>query len=247
MSDAKAHYATLLAPVYAWSVSQAGDPVARAAAWLAQHELERYATYLDLGAGFGAHALALLRAGKRVTAVDFDPLLVSALRQSAAEHASRLTLAQAEMLEFLRGAGAARWDAILCLGDTLTHLTTIEAVAELLELGARHLSPGGRLALAYRDSTRFAADGVERFREVARDARRTMHCLLEPIDDEHLRVTDLVTEVEPDGPRTRLSDYVKLRLSPTRIAQFAAASGLVLTRQAEEAGMTTLVFHAAER
>jgi len=242
MSDAKDHYATLLGPIYAWSVSQAGDPVARATAWLAHHELARYETYLDLGAGFGAHTLALLRASKRVTAVDFDATLVSELRRAANEHASRLALEEAEMLEFLRLAGDATWDVVLCAGDTLTHLPTRATVTELLHQAARHLRPAGRLALAYRDSTRLHADGVGRFREVARDARRTMHCLLEPIDATHLRVTDIVTELEPDGPRTRLGDYVKLRLSPEWLRGEAEKAGLALERETEEAGMTTLVF-----
>jgi SAM-dependent methyltransferase len=243
-SDVRRHYQELLAPIYAWSVAAAGDPFARAGAWLARLRLDDGASYLDLGAGFGAHAAVLARLGKRVTAVDVDPTLVAELRVALGEHAAGATVVEDDLIAFVAGAGDARWDVIMCLGDTLTHLTTTADVARLLEGCARHLGPGGRLVLSYRDSTRLADVGVARFREVARDARRTMHCLLEPIDDLHLRVTDLVTEVLPDGPRTRISDYVKLRLAPGRVAAWASAAGLTLAAEDEERGMTSQIFTA---
>jgi len=55
-------------------------------------------------------------------------------------------------------------------------------------------------------------------------------------------VTDLVTDVTPSGPSTRISDYVKLRLAPSRLAGWATEAGLVLDQQAEERGLVTLVF-----
>jgi SAM-dependent methyltransferase len=254
VSDAKRHYAELLGSVYQWFVTAGGDPIARAEAFLARHDLADGETYLDLGAGFGQHTLSLLSAGKRVTAVDFDPTLLAELRAGAAARglapagaAASLAVHEADLLDFLRDAGEARWDVVLCLGDTLTHLPTVAAARELLAECARHLTAAGRLALSYRDSTTFAAEGTARFREVARDARRTMHCLLEPIDAEHLRVTDIVTELMPEGPRTRLSDYVKLRLAPDRIIGWAESAGLRLERREEAAGMLTLVFGRTER
>lgn len=244
MSDVKRHYAELLGSVYTWYTSSAGDPVARAAAWLERHGLAGATTYLDLGAGSGAHVVALLRAGKRVTAVDFDAALLAELRANAADHAGRLVVHEAELLAFLRTAERRSFDIILCAGDTLTHLATIGDVEEFVRESARCLAPGGCLAVSYRDSTRFSAEGVARFVEVARDARRTMHCLLEPIDAEHLRVTDIVTEVLASGPRTRIGDYVKLRILPERIVSFASAAGLTLAEQSDERGMTTLCFRA---
>lgn len=244
MSDVKRHYAELLGPVYTWYTSIAGDPAARAASWLERYGLAAYETYLDLGAGSGAHARALLAAGKSVTAVDFDAGLLSELRAQTPEHGARLTLKEADLLAYLRDAQQRRFDVVLCVGDTLTHLPAESSVVELVERSARLLTSNGRLALSYRDSTRFAAEGVGRFIEVARDRRRTMHCLLEPIDAGHLRVTDIVTEVEAEGPRTRLGDYVKLRIAPERILEAARAAGLELERRGDEGGLTTLCFRA---
>lgn len=241
MSEVKRHYAELLGPVYTWYTSIAGDPAVRAASWLERYGLTAYETYLDLGAGSGAHARALLGAGKRVTAVDFDARLLGELSAATHAHAERLSLAETDLLAYLRGAEQ-RFDVILCVGDTLTHLAAESSVVELVERSARLLTTGGRLALSYRDSTRFAAEGVRRFIEVARDRQRTLHCLLEPIDAGHLRVTDIVTELEADGPRTRLSDYVKLRIAPERLLEAARVAGLELERRGDENGLTTLCF-----
>ncbi|HEV8549802.1 MAG TPA: class I SAM-dependent methyltransferase [Polyangiaceae bacterium] len=242
MSSVKQHYEALLGSVYSWYVSAAGDPWERAAAFLARHGLDRAEHTLDLGAGFGAHAVALARSGKRVTAVDFDRTLLAELRESAREHAERVEVVEEELLAFVRGAARDSFGAVLCLGDTLTHLESARDAEALIRESARCLTRGGQLALSYRDSSGFSAEGVARFREVARDATRTLHCLLEPVSAERLRVTDIVTEVTPEGPRTRLGDYFKLRLAPERVVAWAQAAGLREVRRAEEAGMLTLVF-----
>src|SRR3954447_18529231 len=125
MSDVKRHYAELLGPVYTWYTSVAGDPVARAARWLERHGLGTQTRYLDLGSGSGAHALALLQAGKRVTAVDFDTTLLDELRVAAASYAERLTLHADDLLACVRAAAPASFDVVLCVGDTLTHLPAL--------------------------------------------------------------------------------------------------------------------------
>jgi 2-polyprenyl-3-methyl-5-hydroxy-6-metoxy-1,4-benzoquinol methylase len=241
MTHAKDHYERLLGDVYAWSVSQRGNPFDRGAAWLARHGLDEATTYLDLGAGFGAHTLPLARAGKTVTAVDFDRTLLAGLAANLGDAAPRVTAVQGDFLDVLSAPTGGPWDVILCAGDTITHLPDVGAVQALLAGSARGLSPGGRLALQYRDSTAFSATGTARFLEVARDSTRIMHCLLEPIDDERLRVTDIVTETSADGPITRISDYVKLRLAPSRLVAMAGDAGLSLAARTDEAGMTTLV------
>lgn len=240
------HYERLLASVYAWSVSVAGDPFSRAHDCLTRAALLDGASYLDLGAGFGAHALVLARAGKTVTAVDTSAALLADLERTSHAEALRIETHRADLLEFLRGAAADRtWDVILCLGDTLTHLPSHDAVRTLFELIAAHLTPAGRAAISYRDSTNFSATGTARFIPVARDHTRTMHCFLEPIDEDRLRVTDIVTEVGPNGPETRLSDYVKLRLAPTWVRSAAEAAGLALVNDFEDRGMVTQIFAPA--
>jgi SAM-dependent methyltransferase len=238
MTAARDHYDTLLGEVYSWSVAAPGDPFARAERWLKRHALDRASCYLDLGAGFGAHTVPLARAGKKVTAVDSSAMLVAELKATLRGQLDQVEIYEGNLLHFLENAHPRRWEVILCLGDTLAHLPRMSDVPHFLSQARSRLVPWGRLAITYRDSTTFAAQGTSRFFPVAKDEHRTMHCLLEPIDDEHLRVTDIVTEVHPEGPRTRLGDYVKLRIAPASVTEWAQGAGFVVEEEAQEEEMT---------
>ena len=55
---------------------------------------------------------------------------------------------------------------------------------------------------------------LDRFILVLHDAYRTLICCIDPVDADHVSVTDLVTTVTPDGLRTQIGSYRKLRLAP---------------------------------
>ena len=245
MSSVKQHYDQLLGAHYTWSVAGSDDPYIRGAAWLERHDLARFSRYLDLGAGFGAHAVPLARAGALVTAVDFHAGLLAELRSAAPS----ITTHEADLLSFLDEAAAspstAPWDAVLCLGDTLTHLTDFAEVQRFLSRSARVVAPTGVLAVSYRDYSGPPRTGTDRFIPVRHDADRALLCLLEPLDADRISVTDIVTLSSPDGLRTQLSTYPKLRLAPATVAAWAASAGLILDRSAVEAGLTLQVFRPA--
>ncbi|HEX4421172.1 MAG TPA: class I SAM-dependent methyltransferase [Kofleriaceae bacterium] len=262
MTTAKQHYDQLLGAHYTWSVAGAGDPFERGAAWLTRHGLADLTRYLDLGAGFGAHAVPLARAGKTVTAVDFHPGLLAELRAAA----PTVTALEADLVAFLEAAAGhsatdvaaadptagprtsppgAPWDAIFCLGDTLPHLPDTDAVHRLLSGAARVLVPGGVLALAYRDYSGPPRTGLDRFIPVRHDAQRSLICCIDALDADRISVTDIVTTAGPDGLRTQLSAYPKLRLAPATIATWAATAGLTLAHSATDQGLQVQVFRRA--
>ena len=80
MSSVTEHYANLLAPVYTWMVGGSEAAFALGHSDLAS-VLREGSFAIDLGAGFGMHAIPLARTGWRVMAVDSSPVL---LRQLAA-------------------------------------------------------------------------------------------------------------------------------------------------------------------
>lgn len=240
VTTAKQHYDELLGDHYAWSVAGDDDPFERPAAWLDRHALARAARYLDLGAGYGAHAVPLARRGAAVTAVDFHGGLLAELRAAAPGVATH----EADLLAFLEAASE-RWDAVLCLGDTLTHLPEHAAVERLLAGAARVLTPGGFVALSYRDYSGPPRTGVERFIPVRADPRRSLLCCVELADADHVAVTDILTTAEPDGLRTRLGTYRKLRLSPLDVISWAIGADLALDRSILDQGMVLQVFHAS--
>lgn len=243
MTTAKHHYDQLLGEHYTWSVAGAGDPFERGAAWLERHGLTGFQRYLDLGAGFGSHAVPLARAGKSVTAVDFHAGLLAELRTAAPSVATH----EADLLAFLATTAtrpAAAWDAILCLGDTATHLADRAAVRRLLAGSIRVLAPGGILALAYRDYSGPPRTGLDRFIPIRHDAQRALLCCVEYLDDDRVSVTDLITSVDPSGLHTRIGAYAKLRLAPSDVATWATAAGLASDRQATDEGMVVQLFRA---
>ena len=72
MSSVAAHYEALLAPVYLWMAGGIDNALA-----LGASDLAGFAgpggLAVDLGAGFGMHAIPLARAGYRVLAIDSSP------------------------------------------------------------------------------------------------------------------------------------------------------------------------------
>jgi len=150
---------------------------------------------------------------------------------------------EADLVAYLDAAGV-RWDAVLCLGDTLTHLPDASAVQRLLAGAARVLMPGGVLALGYRDYSGPPRTGLDRFIPVRHDERRAMVCCVEVVDADHVSVTDIVTTAEPGGLRTQIGAYPKLRLAPPDVAAVARAAGLALDREVTEQGMLLQAFRA---
>jgi SAM-dependent methyltransferase len=83
MSAVTDHYAQLLAPIYLW---MAGGPEAALSHGSAELSALRIPSTkrskaIDLGAGFGMHAIPLARLGYDMTAIDSSTVLLAQLRQ----------------------------------------------------------------------------------------------------------------------------------------------------------------------
>lgn len=241
MQDVKAHYERHLAPVYAWSAGGAEDAIADGGRWLASLPLPAGPAHVvDLGAGFGATAIPLARAGHRVTAVDTSAALLAELLSHAG--GANVAVHEAELVQWLQGSRSSA-DVVLCVGDTLPHLASHEQVDALLAGVAQVLAPDGLAVLAYRPRRDLAPD--ERFVLVRADEQRTLTAFLEVVDDAHQIVWDILHE-RVDGRTTqRVSGYRKLRLDPSWIVERASAHGLVVEAHAPYRGMVVQLLRRA--
>lgn len=214
------HYARHLAPVYEWMAGGFEAACALGAADVAAH-LGRTRHAVDLGAGFGMHAIPLARAGASVLALDASEMLLASLAQRSAGLPVRAV--HADLMAFAQHVSE-RPDLILCMGDTLTHLASEAQVRQLLHDVARVLAPGGTFLATFRDHRRLPA-GEARFIPVRSDEHRILTCFLEELPG-HVRVHDLLHERASAGWAMRVSSYLKLRLDPQALPAWAAEAGL---------------------
>jgi len=243
MATVAEHYSTHLAPVYTWMAGGMHAAIARGESEIAAvlADLPAGASAVDLGAGFGMHAIPLGRRGCSVLAVDSCPLLLAQLMT----HSTGLPVrgVMDEMLSFRRHMDstthALLCDAILCMGDTLTHLPDTASVLQLFTLAAASLRPGGRFIATFRDYT-VPLVGQARFIPVRSDADRIMTCFLEYAPGT-VDVSDIIHERTGSHWQQQVSVYRKLRLAPGWVSAALEERGLSVRAEPGLAGMIRIV------
>lgn len=244
MVDAKEHYDSLLASHYGWICG--GSALARKRFATLLTELALTPTRaglraLDLGAGNGIQSIPLAEVGYTVTAVDFcDRLLQELSEDAVAAHLPVHThCADIRHIASLIEVQAHRYSLVLCMGDTLTHLETDAEVAQFLGDAARLLAPGGALLLGFRDYS-VPLQGNARFIPVRSEQDRIFTCFLE-YEAARVTVHDIVQTHGPDGWRTSISAYPKIRLAPHSIRAALESCGLHVVFERASAGSITML------
>jgi 2-polyprenyl-3-methyl-5-hydroxy-6-metoxy-1,4-benzoquinol methylase len=156
MSSVTEHYAAHLGPVYAWMAGGVGAAITRGAQEMEALGLapRRTGQAVDLGAGFGMHAIPLARRGFTVLAIDTCGELLQTLRQTAGDLPIRTV--EGDLLTLARHVDSLS-ELILCMGDTLTHLPDVASVGALFDSVAKQLCAGGKFVLTFRDYSKAVA------------------------------------------------------------------------------------------
>ncbi len=238
MASVAEHYERVLSPVYSW---MAGGVEAALAAGKSEVDslaldLPAGALVVDLGAGFGMHAIPLARAGARVIAVDSSAHLLGELTRLAP--GLPITVVHDDLLSF-RAHVSEKAAAILCMGDTLTHLPEHTNVDFLVQEVAEALAPGGRFVLSFRDYSEPLLD-ASRFIPIRSDERRILMCFLE-YEEDSVVVNDVLHERSGDAWETRVSSYRKLRLSPGHVMGSLESFGFDARQEPGLRGMVRIV------
>ena len=101
---------------------------------------------LDCACGTGWHAIALTQRGYHVAGIDISAAMIARARDNAALKGLTIPFAVASFQE-LRQTVHKRFDALLCLGNSLPHLITDEAALDSLANMHHCLRDGGLLIL----------------------------------------------------------------------------------------------------
>jgi SAM-dependent methyltransferase len=234
MTTAQKHYEQLLAPIYVWMAGGVESALAAGTQDVAPLT-PGDGLAIDLGAGFGMHAIPLARAGYEVVALDTSHELLDLLRANSTGLPIRIV--EADLLDF-RGHVSTAASLIVCLGDTLTHLESTDDVERLVRDVAASLRPGGRFVVTFRDYMH-PATGDARFIPVRSDANRIHTCFLEEQPDRML-VHDIVHERDGATWRMKISSYPKLRLAPVAVAETLRYAGLEPTIAPGARGMVRI-------
>jgi SAM-dependent methyltransferase len=210
MSDVAKHYENLLARHYSWMVGTEFDAkVTEQRGLLQELGVHGEGLAVDLGCGPGYQAVALAKLGfSPVRAVDGSEILLNELAGHARGFAIEPVRADIRDLKKFTKPGSA--SAIVCMGDTLTHLPSLDDVSQLLADAHRALKPGGVLALTFRDLS-IERSGLDRFLPIRADADRIMTCVLQ-FETDHVVINDLIYVREGASWSLHKSSYRKVRL-----------------------------------
>ncbi len=238
MPSVAEHYERVLSPVYAWMAGGAEAAIVAGGAELEALKVPLVpgARVVDLGCGFGMHAIPLARAGARVLAVDTSAQLLAEFARLAGN--LEIERVQDDLLSF-RAHLKEKAAAVFCMGDTLTHLPEHTNLDFLVQEVAEALAPGGHVVFSFRDYSQPLLE-EQRFIPVRSDERRILTCFLE-YEEDTVVVHDILHERGGDAWETRVSSYRKLRLSPDRVVGSLETSGFDVRREAEARGMVRVV------
>ena len=218
----KDHYDLLLGDIYSWMAGDFGEKVNQTREFFIKNNIKPSSTHLaiDLGSGHGIQSAALAEIGFDVTAVDFTEKLLLELKQNTA---NKVKTIKGDITEFKYPAEI-KPELIICMGDTLTHLPSIDSVNMLIYNAAENLHKNGRLVLSYRDLSR-ELTGTSRFIPVKSDGTRILTCFLEFFDS-FVNVNDILHEKINDKWEMKVSSYPKLKLPANDITNMIHGFGL---------------------
>src|SRR5271156_672809 len=142
MSSVTQHYENHLAPIYLWMAGGMDAAIARGQAEVeaACPRLSKNCVAIDLGAGFGMHAIPLANIGYSVLAIDSSEILLDLMRSQSGARSIRTI--RDDLICFKRYVEAPV-ALIVCMGDTLTHLPERKSIETLFADVANALETGG--------------------------------------------------------------------------------------------------------
>ncbi len=238
MAGTAEHYESLLADIYTWLYGGAAARREDNRVFFAEKGITPRGSgrAVDLGCGSGFQSIPLSEAGFTVTAIDQSEKLLAELE--AGRGKLPIAAVKADILEVDRIVQGTI-ELAVCMGDTLTHLASPEAVEELLRKTFKLLEPGGRLVLTFRNLTA-EVPVADRFIPVRSDDDRLFSCFLD-YEGDYVTVHDILYTRTPQGWELKKSFYRKLRIPPQWVMRQLESIGFRTATLREERDLATII------
>lgn len=220
--NAKDHYDNHLANFYSWMIGDFETRANEQYSFFQSHGIlpKENRAAVDLGCGNGIQSIALARLGFDVIAIDFNKTLLSELQLHKDKYS--ISTFELDMMNFKEKVKTPV-EVITCMGDTISHLSSMEDIDEIVSRMHSILASSGKIVLSFRDYST-AICGESRFIPVKSDENRILTCFLEYFDD-NVNVTDLLHEKENDKWVQIVSSYQKVRISDEKIKRILSEHG----------------------
>lgn len=236
-NSVKHHYDYLLSDIYSWMSGDFRVQVNQTREYFIKNNIKPSETHsaIDLGSGHGIQSAALIELGFNVTAVDQSEKLLAELKQNSS---NKVKTINGDIAEFSY-PGNIKPELIVCMGDTLTHLSTIDDVRKMIKNAAENLVINGKLVLSFRDLSNELM-GVLRVIPVKSEPTRILTCFLE-FGIEKVTVNDILYEFVDGRWEMKVSSYHKLKLSAAETAGMLNAAGLEIIHSEKLKGMEFII------
>jgi 2-polyprenyl-3-methyl-5-hydroxy-6-metoxy-1,4-benzoquinol methylase len=234
----KEHYDTHLGNFYSWMTGDFEEKKNDFLSFCEKSGIKPFASKnaLDLGAGNGIQSIALAELDFHVKAIDFNQQLLTELRYRKNELPVEIIQ---EDIRAVSAYGDCKPELIICCGDTLSHLNSMEEISRLIKDSFTILIPEGKLILSFRDYSAELKDS-SRFIPVKINADRILTCFLEYFPDK-VRVTDILHEKEDGNWQQKISSYEKVRVSENTVLNILQDTGFNIRFKGTHNRMLTII------
>lgn len=115
---------------------------------------------IDAGCGTGSLAIILARRSAKVFGFDSDSKMIDIAREKQPQ-ALNLNFKVGDLVDELTNIEENKHDGIICFGNTLVHLASVDRIKEFIDHSARILKSGGKLMLQIVNYDRVLKDSVD--------------------------------------------------------------------------------------
>ncbi|GKX66923.1 class I SAM-dependent DNA methyltransferase [Inconstantimicrobium mannanitabidum] len=112
---------------------------------------------LDLACGTGNYSIALDAAGKKVTGIDLDSIMI----EKAKKKNHNILFKQGNMLSLAESIGEEKFDGVFCIGNSIVHLNNLYEIGKVFQDVYNHLNVGGKFIVQIINYDRILGENIK--------------------------------------------------------------------------------------